>query len=83
MNCEQCMERNVPGSWRYCQNGEHGRCPTDTTKELSDRLTFLEEHDEPADRHLRGTIQQLTGRVNYLQGKLNQHLEKQQKGSRL
>lgn len=89
MNCRNCQEQLYPANPEIgctirgrhlkslchgCSNSVGGS-PRRDPEELTARLTFLEEHDEPVDRHMRYNLQQLTGKVNYLQSKLSEHLK--------
>ena len=94
MNCKECTESLKPENptvaiyhpklgrlkplCHGCENSDSGN-PRLEIEEVSARITFLEEHDVPVDRHMRQALTQLTGRVNYLD-RLVKELQQVKKG---
>jgi len=95
LNCKDCKDSLYPTnpeigyfdrrSGKYirslchgCENSVGGK-PRLEVEDMAARLSFLEEHDKPVDRHMRDNLQQLTGKVNYLD-RLVKELQQVKKG---
>ncbi len=69
----------LPALCKYCPSSDNGNPILDN---LAARVTFLEEFDQPIDRHIRTEVQQLKAANLYFQRQIKELQIKKKKGAK-